>query len=94
MPDHQELRQRIVEMVKRQLEAYYVRHPERANDQRSKDANDASFNGLRLLFALLDQYTIISKLSGTEQNLRDMGPAGAGDDLGDERVRDAEPPRE
>lgn len=54
----QEAYKRIVDATKRGMENYYRRWPERALDERSRDAEEASLHGLRDIFTILDGYVI------------------------------------
>lgn len=49
---------RIINIVKRGLTAYYTRYPERATDERSKDAEDWSIRGIEDVMRVLDDYVI------------------------------------
>lgn len=49
---------RIIEAAKTGMEHYYHQFPERAIDARSLDAETWSLNGLRAIFAILDEYAI------------------------------------
>lgn len=49
---------RIVNVMKRGMKEYYARFPERATDDRSKDAESASVNGLRDILRILNDYSI------------------------------------
>jgi hypothetical protein len=57
----QEAYQKIVNIMKADIEAYLIAHPERATDQRSKDAEQASLAGLKKIFNILDEYMILFK---------------------------------
>lgn len=61
----QECYKRIVALVKRQLESYYRRYPERSVDERSKDAEDWSIRGIRDILSILDTYDIKYYPNGT-----------------------------
>lgn len=54
----QEAYQRIVDMMKLKIGAYLLKHPERASDQRSRDAEAESLEGLQEIFNILDGYLI------------------------------------
>ena len=43
------------------IEAYYRRHPERAHDDRSKEAIVCSTAGLEYIFRVLDEYDLTPK---------------------------------
>lgn len=54
----QEAYKRIVEHTKQQMAEYYEKYPERAVDDRGKDAEEESLRGLRGIFDILDDYII------------------------------------
>jgi hypothetical protein len=54
----QECYKRIIGSAKEHMEAYYRRFPERAVDERSKDAEAWSLATLREAFNILDEYEI------------------------------------
>lgn len=62
----QDCYRRIIELMKRQLEAYYRRYPERSVDERSKDAEDWSIRGIRDIISVLDSYVIEYYPDGTD----------------------------
>lgn len=64
MTAREEAYTRIVTMMKASIEAYLLQHPDRAVDQRSKDAEKESLDGLTKIFAILDEYLISYRPKG------------------------------
>lgn len=60
----QEAFKRIVDMAKKDMEDYLLAHPERATDQRNKDAELASIQGIKKIFEILDDYEISYRVPG------------------------------
>lgn len=55
---------RCINHIKRCIADYYRRYPERAVDERSKDAEEWSFNAFRDVLHILDQFDIAFKPDG------------------------------
>ena len=49
---------RIRKVMKRGLEGYYRKHPDRVNDARAADALESSLRGLEQIFLVLDGFEI------------------------------------
>ena len=49
---------RISKVMKRGLEGYYRKHPDRINDARAEDALASSLRGLEQIFQVLDGFDI------------------------------------
>ena len=64
----QECYKRIIGSAKDHMEAYYRRYPERAVDERSKDAEDWTLRALRDSFDIMDEYNIDFRESKREGN--------------------------
>jgi hypothetical protein len=57
----QQCYQRLREVMKQQIQEYYRGHPDRLMDERSEEAIKYSVEGLKAMFAILDQYLIEEK---------------------------------
>lgn len=54
----EELKRRIVHLVRNKLNAYFLQHPERHGDERGKEAIRVSFDGIEEILRLIDLHTI------------------------------------
>lgn len=52
---------RIRAAVSDRLAGYYLSHPERMDDARGNEAQNASYDGLKAILAILDEYDVHKK---------------------------------